>query len=129
MGNELPDESLMQRIARNETAAFDALFLRHRRAVFSFTFRMVGDGTTAEDLTAGVFLEGMQAAHRFSGDEKALRAWLFRIGRHNLIDHIRTTGGNWDWVLYLFAGIYLAGSLSWLALDPRRPAVPVSETS
>jgi nitrate/nitrite transporter NarK len=49
-----------------------------------------------------------------------------------LIDHIRTTGGNWDWVLYLFAGIYLACGVSWLALDPNRSAVeraPREDTS
>lgn len=40
-----------------------------------------------------------------------------------LIDHIRKTGGDWDWVLYVFAGIYLAGGLSWLVLDPNRSAV------
>jgi MFS family permease len=44
-----------------------------------------------------------------------------------LISHIRTTGGNWDWVLYLFAAIYLAGGVAWLALDPKRAAVPTGE--
>ncbi|MHC5544761.1 MFS transporter, partial [Singulisphaera rosea] len=40
-----------------------------------------------------------------------------------LIDHIRESGGHWEWVLYLFVGIYVAGSLAWLALDPDRSAV------
>jgi nitrate/nitrite transporter NarK len=40
-----------------------------------------------------------------------------------LIEHIGSTGGKWEWVLYLFSGIYLAGAVSWLALDPCRSAV------
>ncbi|WP_406693922.1 MFS transporter [Singulisphaera sp. Ch08] len=40
-----------------------------------------------------------------------------------LIDHIRATNGNWDWVLYMFAAIYLAGSLAWLFLNPNKSAV------
>jgi len=51
MRDDLPDESLMERIARGDTAAFDLLFQRHRRAVFGFAFRMLGDGPAAEDLT------------------------------------------------------------------------------
>src|SRR5687768_10021364 len=41
---DLPDETLMQRVAANDAAAFDALFRRHRCAVFSYTFRMLSDG-------------------------------------------------------------------------------------
>lgn len=40
-----------------------------------------------------------------------------------LIDHIRATNGNWDWVLVMFAGIYFAGSLAWLFLNPNQSAV------
>jgi MFS family permease len=41
----------------------------------------------------------------------------------HLIDHIHKTHGDWNWVLYLFAAIYLAGAVAWLALDPNRSAV------
>ncbi|SIO22895.1 MFS transporter, ACS family, glucarate transporter [Singulisphaera sp. GP187] len=40
-----------------------------------------------------------------------------------LIAHIRATNGNWDWVLYMFAAIYLAGSIAWLFLNPNQSAV------
>jgi RNA polymerase sigma-70 factor, ECF subfamily len=61
MGEQLPDESLMERMARNDTLAFDALFLRHRRVVFSFLHRMAGQGTSAEDLTQECFLRVWRA--------------------------------------------------------------------
>ncbi|MBY0396736.1 MAG: MFS transporter, partial [Thermoleophilia bacterium] len=40
-----------------------------------------------------------------------------------LIDGLTKNGGDWNQILYLFAGIYAAGALAWLALDPNRPAV------
>ena len=43
-----------------------------------------------------------------------------------LIDHLVRAGGDWNWVLYLFAADYLAAALCWLALDPSRPAVPAA---
>ena len=35
-----------------------------------------------------------------------------------MIGDIRATGGDWNQVIYFVSGIYLAASLSWLALDP-----------
>jgi MFS family permease len=35
-----------------------------------------------------------------------------------MIEDIEATGGDWNHVIYLAAGIYLAGSLSWLVVDP-----------
>lgn len=82
---------VIERARRRDPDAWTAIYERYSGSIYSFFHYQVRNRQTAEDLTAGVFLEGMQAAHRFNGDEKALRAWLFRIGRHNLIDHIRSS--------------------------------------
>ncbi|MFO0953189.1 MAG: MFS transporter [Isosphaeraceae bacterium] len=37
-------------------------------------------------------------------------------------DLIQKTHGGWEAVLYLFAGVYLAGAVAWLFLNPNRPA-------
>jgi RNA polymerase sigma-70 factor (ECF subfamily) len=88
MWDDLPDEILMQRIARDDAAAFDALFLRHRRAVFSYTFRMVGDGTTSEDLTQECFLRVWRARQRYE-PTAAFRTWLFTIARRLALDELK----------------------------------------
>ncbi len=41
----------------------------------------------------------------------------------HLLDHINKTAGDWNQVLYLLAGIYLAGGVCWLLLNPNRSAV------
>jgi RNA polymerase sigma-70 factor, ECF subfamily len=82
---------VIERARRRDPAAWTTIYEKYSASIYSFFHYQVRNRQTAEDLTAGVFLEGMQAVHRFTGDEKALRAWLFRIGRHNLIDHIRSS--------------------------------------
>src|SRR5947209_4629442 len=88
MRDDLPDETLMQQIARNDTAAFDVLFLRHRRAVFSYTLRMVGDGPAAEDLTQECFLRVWRARERYQ-PTAAFRTWLFTIARRLALDELK----------------------------------------
>jgi RNA polymerase sigma-70 factor (ECF subfamily) len=88
MRDELPDETLMAQVARNDVAAFDLLFRRHRRGVFSFTSRMVGDGATAEDLTQECFLRVWRARERYQ-PTAAFRTWLFTIVRRLALDELK----------------------------------------
>lgn len=82
---------VIDRAKRRDPDAWAVIYERFSVSIYNFFHYEVRNRQIAEDLTAGVFLEGLQAAHRFDGDEKALRAWLFRIGRHNLIDYIRSS--------------------------------------
>jgi RNA polymerase sigma-70 factor (ECF subfamily) len=45
-----------------------------------------------EDLASETWLGVARQLHRFSGDERALRAWLFTIGRRRLVQHWREAG-------------------------------------
>lgn len=42
-----------------------------------------------DDLLGEVFLQVVRDLPRFSGDELALRAWVFSIARHRLLDDVR----------------------------------------
>ncbi len=44
-----------------------------------------------------------------------------------LIDHVTKTNGDWNLVLYLFAGIYASGAIAWLFLNPNKSAVDKEE--
>src|SRR3712207_640008 len=88
MWDDLPDEELMQRVASNDPAAFDALFMRHRTGVFNYTLRMVADRARAEDLTQECFLRVWQARHRYQ-PAAAFRTWLFTIARRLALNELK----------------------------------------
>lgn len=108
-------------------ATFAASFVRHPYAAVAIialgaVFSGVGGPTT---WAATMDISGRHTALGFaimnmSGNIGAMACPIV-VGY--LIDHIRDSGGRWEWVLYLFVGIYAAGALAWLALDPNRSAV------
>lgn len=57
--------------------------------VYAYLLRQTRDAHWADDLTGEVFCEVIQAIERFTGTPDRLRAWVFRIARNTLIDHIR----------------------------------------
>jgi len=82
------DEALMQEVGAGSLAAFQALYERHRRSVFNFLLRSLGDRRTAEDLLQETFLRVF--AHREEyRPTAAFRTWLFTIARNLLIDQLR----------------------------------------
>ena len=50
-----------------------------------------------------------------------LAAFVTPIALGYLIGDIERSGGNWNQVVYLFAGVHFAGSLCWLAIRPDVP--------
>src|SRR5262245_32362971 len=73
------DETLVDRIARGDKLAMQALFARHRTPVYRWLRRMV-DETLAEDLLSEVFLDVWRQAGRFEG-RSSVSTWLMSIAR------------------------------------------------
>lgn len=86
--DEPSDDALMQAYAAGDVAAFDSLFQRHRRALFTYLTHHTGNGPLAEDLFQEVFL---RVIHRSAGYRSAgsFRAWLFAIAHNALTDDRR----------------------------------------
>ncbi|MFN0198001.1 MAG: MFS transporter [Planctomycetaceae bacterium] len=57
----------------------------------------------------------------------AFGAWLCPVVVGSLFKYIKETGGDWNYVLYLFVFVNLAGALSWIALNPSRRVVDDGE--
>ncbi len=73
---------------QGDTRAFEALLKRHRRPMFNFLYRHVGNGTLAEDLLQDVFLRVIRSAARYSPRAK-FTTWLYTIARNQSIDALR----------------------------------------
>jgi len=78
-----------------ESTAFAALFERHAPAVYSFLYRLTGDGALADDLTQETFLAAYRHLERLrperaaGGRDGSLRPWLLRVARNLAASHLR----------------------------------------
>ncbi|MBI2895716.1 MAG: RNA polymerase sigma factor [Deltaproteobacteria bacterium] len=82
------DELLLQRYQGGDPSAFGELLARHRRPVYNFILRYLGDKNQAEDLLQEVFLRIVQGAGDFKGESK-FTTWLYTIARNLCIDTAR----------------------------------------
>jgi len=85
------DLELAAQSAAGDVAAFEQLYERHRRRVYSLCLRMVGDVTEAEDITQEVFLQVFRKIGTFRG-EAALTTWFHRLAVNHVLMHWRKRG-------------------------------------
>jgi RNA polymerase sigma-70 factor, ECF subfamily len=85
VGEPLSDEALMSAYQGGDARAFGLLLERHRRPVFNFLVRSVGDQNQAEDLLQEVFLRVVRGAEGYSRQAK-FTTWLYTIARNLCVD-------------------------------------------
>ena len=82
------DEDLMVMYQQGEVRAFEALLGRHRKAVYNFILRFVGDKETAEDLLQETFMRVIKGADAYKRQAK-FTTWLYTIARNLCVDQTR----------------------------------------
>jgi len=82
------DDNLVASYLAGDLAAFDKLFERHRRGLFSYLYSMVGSREDVEDLFQETFLRAIAALPRYRARGK-FRAWLYKIARNLARDRVR----------------------------------------
>lgn len=80
------EEDLIER-ARQDPAAFAALYDRYLPHVYRYLYTRVSTPADAEDLTSQVFLTALEAMRTFRPG--SFRAWLFGIARRKAADYYR----------------------------------------
>lgn len=96
------DGELMLRYARGDMRAFEALYRRHRNALYRYLVRQSRSTETANDLFQEVWSKVIASRERY--ERRALfRTFLYRIAHNCFIDHCRRAnvrkevGGDADW--------------------------------
>jgi RNA polymerase sigma-70 factor (ECF subfamily) len=84
----LTDEALMEQFQKGSSDSFATLLERHRRGIYNFVLRHVGDQGTAEDLLQDTFLRVVQGADSYKLESK-FTTWLYTIARNLCVDHAR----------------------------------------
>jgi RNA polymerase sigma-70 factor, ECF subfamily len=68
--------------------AFSTLYDRYVQQIFRYLYHRTGSASEAEDLTSQTFLSALEAIPRYR-HQGYFAAWLFRIARGKVIDHVR----------------------------------------
>jgi RNA polymerase sigma-70 factor, ECF subfamily len=82
------DEGLMLRYQKGDVRAFEVLLARHRKPIFNFVLRYVGEPALAEDLLQEVFLRVIKSADAYERQAK-FTTWLYTIARNLCVDNAR----------------------------------------
>jgi RNA polymerase sigma-70 factor (ECF subfamily) len=82
------DFELTQAAAAGNMLAFEEIYQRHHRRVYSICLRMLQNATEAEDLTQDVFIQLYRKIGSFRGDS-AFTTWLHRLTVNQVLMHFR----------------------------------------
>lgn len=77
------DGALVSR-AKEEREAFEALYAKYLKKVYTYVYYRVGNAEDAEDITESVFLHALVHLDRYQDRGIPFSAWLLRIA-HNLV--------------------------------------------
>ena len=82
------DEELMLSCRDGDEGAFETLYRRYEKPIFSFIYRMVSSAADAEDLCQETFLKVIRAKKKYRKTAK-FKTWLFNIALNLCRDRIR----------------------------------------
>ncbi len=82
------DYWLAQKAAEGDMQAFEQLYQRHNRRVYSLCLRMTQNVAEAEDLAQEVFIQLYRKIGSFRGDS-AFTTWLHRMTVNQVLMHFR----------------------------------------
>ena len=88
---EAGDEQLMLAYREGDAGAFEALYKRHKGALFRFVLRSIRDRATAEEIYQEVWMRAIEARGRYEVQAK-FTTWLYTIAHNRLVDHWRKRG-------------------------------------
>jgi RNA polymerase sigma-70 factor (ECF subfamily) len=84
------DEDLLELVAqRRDAEAFEVLYQRYARAVFSVVRRTLGDRGRSEDVVQEAFASVWRAAKGYRRERGSAAGWMFAISRNAAADVLR----------------------------------------
>jgi RNA polymerase sigma-70 factor, ECF subfamily len=85
---EFNEADAIERAKQGDAEAFQALYDRHKRRVYSLCLRMTANTAEAEDLAQEAFLQLYRKIGTFRG-ESAFSTWLHRLSVNVVLMHLR----------------------------------------
>jgi RNA polymerase sigma-70 factor, ECF subfamily len=85
---EPSEAQIIERVKRGDAEAFQLLYEKHKRRVYSLCLRMTANTAEAEDLAHEAFLQLYRKIGTFRG-ESAFSTWLHRLSVNVVLMHLR----------------------------------------
>lgn len=85
----LSDEALVALTARDDEAAFAALYDRYGRAAYGLALRVVRDERLAEDAVQDAFLAVWRGSSRFFPEHGKASSWILTLVHRRAVDTVR----------------------------------------
>ena len=82
------DNELAKLSSKGDMQAFEQLYLRHHRKVFTICLRMLRNSSDAEDLAQDVFIQVFRKIKTFRGESK-FSTWLHRLAINQVLMYFR----------------------------------------
>jgi RNA polymerase sigma-70 factor (ECF subfamily) len=89
--HELSEADAIEKAKQGDAEAFESLYDRHKRRVYSLCLRMTANTADAEDLTQEAFLQLYRKIATFRC-ESAFSTWLHRLSVNVVLMHLRKKG-------------------------------------
>jgi RNA polymerase sigma-70 factor (ECF subfamily) len=90
------DADLLARVGERDHAAFEILYGRYVRPVFSLALRRLGDRGQAEDAVQEAFAAIWRSASTYRPERGAAGGWLYTVARNAIVDRLRRNGPGAD---------------------------------
>lgn len=82
------EEKAIRAAQKGDGAAFETLYILHKKRIYSLCLRMTGSTAEAEDLTQEAFMQLFRKISTFRG-ESAFSTWLHRMTVNVVLMHLR----------------------------------------
>ncbi|HUF82263.1 MAG TPA: RNA polymerase sigma factor [Burkholderiales bacterium] len=83
------DATLVERAKARSESAWAEIYDAHYHQLFRYCYARSSDEAAAADLASRVFLEALEGIDRYVYRGRPLLAWLYRIARNLVSDHLR----------------------------------------
>ena len=90
--DDASDAELLARVGERDREAFEMLYGRYVRPVFSLALRRLGDRGHAEDAVQEAFAAIWRSASTYRPERGAAGGWLYTVARNAIVDRLRRNG-------------------------------------
>ncbi len=94
--NRIIETELIESAAKGDAAAFGKIYILLRDPIYGFAFRMLGDGSTAEEITQETFVFFIENLKKYQKERGSLLSFLCGVARNRIMHYLRNNGNKFE---------------------------------